>query len=359
MLKLIGGLSALVIIILTGFTVLGIKAHPAILPPVQKGFTVTPAPTIPPTPRVKIINNDYQIFQTFNNCGPAALSMALSYYGINISQEKLGQDLRPYQNPRGDNDDKSVSLDELASKAEEYQLSAFHRPDGTVEILKQLISRDIPVITRTRLTSDDDIGHYRIIRGYNDNTGEFIQDDPMQGHNLRYKYPDFEQLWRMFGNEYLVIVPENKLATALTVLGKNADQNSAWKNAVIDYQKITESSPDDIYARFNFAVALYHTGDFERSVWEYEKIENRLPFRTLWYQIEPVQAYFQLGNYGKVFEITEKILNNQNRADSELYLIRGEIYQKQGNIAAAKTEFEKAVYYNRNLKAAREKLGSL
>ena len=74
----------------------------------------TPTPTLPPLPSQKILPNDYHVFQTFNNCGPAALSMELSYYGINISQQELVQDLRPYQNPQGDNDDKSVTLDELA-----------------------------------------------------------------------------------------------------------------------------------------------------------------------------------------------------------------------------------------------------
>src|SRR3989344_5562076 len=36
----------------------------------------------------KVLNNNYHIFQTFNNCGPASLSMALSYYGVNESQQK-------------------------------------------------------------------------------------------------------------------------------------------------------------------------------------------------------------------------------------------------------------------------------
>src|SRR3989344_7034816 len=70
---------------------------------------ISPSPTQAPTPTPtiilaqptinKILNNDYHTFQSFNNCGPAALSMALSYYRINETQQKLGQDLRPYQVP--------------------------------------------------------------------------------------------------------------------------------------------------------------------------------------------------------------------------------------------------------------------
>src|SRR3989344_2491877 len=78
-------------------------------------------------PSKKVLNSNYHVFQSFNNCGPAALSMALSYYGINVSQEVLGQALRPYQVPGGNNDDKSVTLEELAEKSKEYNLVPYHR----------------------------------------------------------------------------------------------------------------------------------------------------------------------------------------------------------------------------------------
>ena len=87
-------------------------------------------------------------------------------------------------------------------------------------------------------------------------------------------------------------------------------------------------------------------------------MEQLLTWRTLWYQIEPIEAYYALGNYQRVFELTDNILGNYNRAFSELYLIRGEIYKLQGNAEQAKKEFEKALYYNENLQAAHEALQS-
>src|SRR3990167_10565658 len=131
------------------------------LSPIPSDFpTPTPTPTITleqPTAN-KVLSNDYHVFQSFNNCGPAALSMALSYYGINESQQKLGQDLRPYQNPQGDNDDKSVTLSELAEKSKEFGFVPFHRPNGDFEKIKYFIASDIPVITRTWTKPNEDIG---------------------------------------------------------------------------------------------------------------------------------------------------------------------------------------------------------
>ena len=285
--------------------------------------------------------------------------MALSYYNINVTQQELGQALRPYQNPQGDNDDKSTTLEELAEKSKEYNLIPFHRPGGNIETLKYFIASDIPVITRTFLTPGEDIGHYRVVRGYDDVTGELIQDDSLQNKNLRYLYNDFNLLWKSYNYEYLALVPKEKEEIAKAILGENYDPQVAWKNAVISAEQALEENPNDIYSQFNLSVALYHTGDYQRSVDEFEKVRPQLTFRTLWYQIEPVQAHFELGNYDRVFQLTDGILNYHNRAFSELYLIRGEIYKKQGNIELARAEFEKAVFYNVNLKSAQEALNRI
>ncbi len=299
-------------------------------------------------PGSKILPNDYHVFQSFNNCGPAAMSMALSYYGINESQQKLGNDLRPYQVLGGDNDDKSVTLKELAEKSKEYGFIPYHLPNGNIDLIKQFISYDMPIITRTWLKPNDDIGHYRVIKGYDDSTGEIIQDDSLQGKNLRYSYADFDAIWKKFNYEYLVLVPQEKQEIADAIVGADKDPKIAWQKALRQTQGELDKNPSDIDARFNLSVAYYNLGDFQKSVEEFEKAESQLPFRTLWYQIEPIQAYYELGNYPRVFEITERVLNYHNRAFSELYFIRGNIYLKQGNTEAAKQEFQKAVQYNQN-----------
>ncbi|HSA83926.1 MAG TPA: C39 family peptidase [Patescibacteria group bacterium] len=318
-----------------------------------------PTITLDPLPQSKLLSNDYHIFQTFNNCGPAALSMALSYYDIQVSQAELGQQLRPYQRAGGDNDDKSTTLEELAQQAEEYNLLTYHRPNGNPDLIKHFIANDIPVITRTWLSAQEDIGHYRIIKGFDDTSRQFIQDDSLQGKNLYYSYEDFNVIWEKFNFEYLVLVPKEKKELAEAILGEDANEQTAWTNAVALSRQHLNKNANNIYARFNLSVALYHIDDFEQSVKEFEQVENLLPFRTLWYQIEPIQAYYELGNYDRVFSITDRILNNHNRAFSELYLIRGKIYKKQGNLVAARTEFEKAVLYNTNLKKAQDALRAL
>jgi tetratricopeptide (TPR) repeat protein len=284
--------------------------------------------------------------------------MALSYYGINKSQAELGFELRPYQNPQGDNDDKSVTLEELAEKSKEYGFVPYHRPNGNIEIIKLFITYDIPIITRTLLHENEDIGHYRVVKGYDSAEQNIIQDDSLQGKNLRYSYEYFNALWKQFNYEYLVLVPADKVDIAKVILEEDIDGKIAWQKAVQSSENELNANPNNIYARFNLSVALYNVGEYQRSVEEFEKVENLLPFRTLWYQIEPILAYYELGNYDRVFQITDGILNKYNRAFSELYILRGNIYKNQDNIEAARSEFQKAVFYNVNLRSAQDALNS-
>ena len=325
----------------------------------------TPSPTSTPKivleipPMEKTLPGGYHTFQTFNNCGPASLSMALSYYGIDTTQKELGEVLRPYQNPQGDNDDKSVTLMELGEKAKEYGFIYYHRPNGSIELIKLFITYDIPVIARTITKEGEDIGHYRVIKGYNENAGELIQDDSLQGKDLSYTFDAFNTLWKAFNYEYLVLAKPEQEKLVEVILGENKDFVNSWRLASEFAKKQLRQDPNDVYAGFNLSVALYNIKDYPGSVNEFEKIKNRLPFRTLWYNIEPILSYFELGDYERVFDITNNILSNGNRAFSELYIVRGEIFMKQKNTVSARQEFEKALLYNQHLESVRGTLTNL
>lgn len=321
--------------------------------------TVTPAPPTLPDPVRYQINGGSHSYQTFNNCGPASLSMTLSFYDIFVSQKTLGDELRPYQNPQGNNDDKSVTLSELAEKAKDYNLIPYHRPNGNITIIKKFITNDLPVITRTLTKIDEDIGHYRVVYGYNDLNKTLLQNDSLQGKGLEFSFQDFLDLWKTYGYEYLVLVPRDKVPVAETILGSDVNELSAWQKATNSFENELSENSNDIQLRFSLSVAYYNIGNYEKSIEEFEKVESLLPFRTLWYQTEPLLAYQKLKRYDELLPKIDKVLNNYNLAFSELYQIRGEIYLEQGRIEDAKKEFEKATFYNRNYYPAQTSLESL
>ncbi|MDQ5981795.1 MAG: Peptidase protein [Patescibacteria group bacterium] len=310
--------------------------------------TPTPDDVVIKVPTQKLLSNNYHIFQTFNNCGPASLSMALSYYGLNVSQKTIGDSLRPYQNPAGDNDDKSVTLYELAEKSKEYDLIPYYRPNGTVEMIEKFITIDIPVITRTWLKADDDIGHYRVVKGYNQNTDTLIQDDSLQGKNLEYSYNDFNDVWDKFNYEFLVLIPKEKELEAKKILGNLIDEKTAWEQTVNTAHEYLSKNPNDINMRFNLSVAYYNSDNIVESIKQFEKIENELPQRTLWYQIEPILAYYKSGDYKSVIRLSDRVLNDENMAFSELHYLKSLTYSKIGEDALSRESNSKVEIYNRN-----------
>lgn len=358
-LSLAGAVAVIFVVVLPDRMDLAPPSPPEVVQKASTKSAPPPPPKEAPLPKTKILSTTYHTFQTFNNCAPAGLSIALSYYGIYKSQEVLAADLRPYNNPRGINDDKSTTPDELGAKAQEYGLTPYFRANGNINLLKRLVASGFPVLMRTLLEADKDFAHYRVVKGYDDTTEEIVQDDSYQGKNIRYSYDEFLKLWKPFGYEYLVLVPENKIAVVEAILGEEVNAKVSWQNAIRTAQGELAQNSGDTLARFNLSVALYYAGRYEEATKEFEKVEYVLPRLMTWYQIEPIRAYAALGNAGRVFELSDRILNDKNPAFSELYILRGQMYVAEGNLAAAKAEFEKAVLYNKNLEAAKEALASV
>lgn len=302
---------------------------------------------MPPESYILPVNTHF--YQTFNNCGPATLSMILSYYNRPVSQKVLGDKLRPYQNPQGDNDDKSVLGYELVNESKLQGFEAMEIAGGNIDVLEALIANDVPVILKTWLNIGEDIGHYRLAKGYDKVKGVFIFHDSYQGPNKEITYSDLNTMWEPFGFSFILVYEKKDSQTVAAILGDLTTKEQVYKKAL-------ENNSSLPYPTFNRSVAYYYLGDYEKSINEYEKAANLLPSRMLWYQYEPIMAYKETGNYNKVFELTDAIFENGNRAFSELYQIRGEAYLESNNPELAKAEFQKAIYYNSGFKPAQRSL---
>ena len=166
-------------------------------------------------------------------------------------------------------------------------------------------------------------------------------------------------LWEEYNYEYIVLVPPGKEALVQSIIGKDMDVTTAWQNAATVAQTQLTQNPSDIQAGFNLSVADYYLGNYAGSVAQFQKLEPSLPTHTLWYQMEPIEAYYELGNYAAVFSLASGIVNNGDAVYPELYVLEGQAYEKQGDTADAKAAFEKALFYNKNLLSAQQALAAL
>ncbi len=320
----------------------------------------SPAQSVAPKSDIKqpstsaLLHSQQYVYQTYNNCGPATLSMLLDFYGLNFTQQQIADQLRPFNNPQGYNDDKSVTLDEMASFATNQNLAAFKRANGDLDKIKKLTTNGIPVITITWIDEKGGFGHYRIIKGYDDLKQEIIQDDSIFGQEKRVSYGEFMRLWQVFNYDYLVIVPAEKSELVKNILGEEADERVAFVNAL--KRSLAEQSN---FAVFNQSINYYYLGQYDKSIQSFEQVQSKIPYRLIWYQLEPVLAYQKNKNFDKVFSLTQQIIQSGNPSFSEIYQIRGEVYLEQSDKVQAKKEFEKALLYNKNYQPAKLSLSQI
>lgn len=122
--------------------------------------------------------------QTPGYCGPAALKMALSHYGIEKSEDELARLI-------GATREAGCEPDQIVSAARALGLIAEYRKNGSIEELKRLVEDDVAVIVDW--FSPEENGHYSVVAGFE---GEMIVlADPHFGDYNRMPIAAFLNRW--------------------------------------------------------------------------------------------------------------------------------------------------------------------
>lgn len=280
--------------------------------------TATPSPT--PLPPQAMLTGILHQYQTWNNCGPANLAMALSFWGWKGDQRDTAAFLKP--NAR----DKNVMPYEMEAFVEEQtELNAVVRVGGNLQILKAFISSALPVIVEKGFEGigfDGWMGHYQVVTGYDDAKGVFYVQDSYKGPDLPISYEDMISNWRAFNFTYIVIYPDERRQQVLDILGLNAYDNFNYRTAEqIAAQEVSRLSGRDLYfALFNQGasrVALQDytgaTASFDAAFANYERIPTELrPWRMMWYQTGPYFAYYFTGRYADVVNLATQTLETMS-----------------------------------------------
>jgi len=295
----------------------------ALTPPVPTNTpaapTAMPSPTIAPTPLPPsaMLTGILHQYQMWNNCGPANLAMALSFWGWKGDQRNPAAVLKPNQR------DKNVMPYEMEAYVEEQtDLEAVVRVGGDLQTLKTFVAEGMPVIVEKGFEGvgfDGWMGHYQVVSGYDDVKGLFYVQDSYKGPDLEIPYEDMLSNWRAFNYTYLVVYPQDKRERVLNTLSLQAYDN--FNNHAAE-QKATQetaslSGRDLFFALFNQGVnrvALQdYTGAataFDAAFANYEQIpQAQRPWRMMWYQTAPYYAYYYTGRYIDVINLATQTLD--------------------------------------------------
>lgn len=306
-------------------------------------------------PDEKILGPMTHDYQRWNNCGPVTAAMTLSYFAVKQTQ----QDAASWLKPNGD--DKHVSGEEMIWYLEQFGLKGQIRVGGNIQLIEALLANDIPVIIYDLLNDKEDIGHYRVMRGYNRKKQTLISNDSYYGPQRKLSYSQFLKLWKPFNYKFIPVYKLEDEEKVRKILGETyINDYKMYENALQMTDRDLTVNQNDVFALLNKAESLLGLAKFSEAKDAFEKAQSLgLPRRTLWYITFPAKIYRELGEFDKVFELSERVFASGAASSSEYYYERGLAYLAQGQKEKAKEEFNLALNYQPNYKPAREALKNI
>lgn len=174
-----------------------------------------------------------------NYCGPACLTMVLNSWAgpRSFDQQKIADEIFDSGNQATYNSELV-----LYPRTKGFESYSFQ---GDLRTLKDLIRNDIPVIVLTKTLKRLAKGHYRVVVGFDDETGQIIFHDPLFGGRRAMTTKRFLKVWE---------------------LGKGRNQ-SRWTMVVVPGQGPFPfpALQNDPLTSINLATAYYRRSDYERS----------------------------------------------------------------------------------------------
>ena len=281
--------------------------------------TATPEPTATPFPVPAAFELDGMglEYQSMNNCGPANLSMNLTFWGWPTTQDVTKAGLRTHK------DDRNVMLSEMRDFViEKTNLTALVRYGGTIDVVKRLVSNGYPVLLERGHTDPDDgwMGHYSIVTAYDDAKQTVRIPDTLLGI-MNLSYSDLMLDWAHFDGIYLVVYPPEREAEVLALLGPDADPAKNLQNTLDQVTARIQqvSGREQFFAWYSRGSVLVEMQNYIEAAQSYDQAfavyaqlspEER-PWRITWYQVGAYPAYYYTGRYQDSLSLAMQTLSNK------------------------------------------------
>jgi hypothetical protein len=241
-------------------TVVEVAAAPAAAP-------AQSLPTPKEAPASAVFNDMKHVWQSLNNCGPAAVVMALSAMGVDVNQETARLALR------GTNVNRGMGPQGVGPWVQEnFELRSTWRNNGTNALIKRLIANGfVPMVTQwMQDPSISRVAHWRTIRGYDDARGVFYVNDSMLGNMVPLTYDWFGRNWQSFAYRYMVIYRPEEEPLLKAVIG--ADWSDSYvRQAMYERAKTEAAAQNTNFAWLAYGEAAYANGIFDEAVAAFER----------------------------------------------------------------------------------------
>lgn len=309
----------------------------------------TPVPDLPPPPATARLKSVAHVWQTWNNCGPATVTMALSAIG---RAETLAGAVAVLKTSA---DDKNVNPDELVEYARSRGARTEWRTGGDLVTLKRLLAASVPVIVEVGFEPHpgDWMGHYRLLVGYDDRSERFVAYDSYlgPGQNVPQPYGPFDADWRAFNRSFMPVYLPSQADAVIAILGSAGDPGQ-WNRALARAVADAEMNPENAHAWFNVGTSLVKLERMEEAASAFDEARRlKLPWRMLWYQFGPFEAYLATGRNEDVLALASGTLTRSNDLE-EIQYYKGRALHALGRPAEARSAFAAAIRANQRFSPA-------
>lgn len=323
--------------------------------------------------------------QLWNNCGPATVTNALTFFGYSDDQVRAQDFLKP------NIEDKNVSpwqmVEFVNSQVPEMPVFALQRNGGTIDTLRTLIANDFPVIIEEGYDppglNAGWMGHYLLMKGYDDNARIFTTHDSYEGANYNYSYDHIAEYWQHFNYTYIVLYRAEREAELMTLLGNDADELNNIINSLTIANGEANADVNDSWAWFNLGTNYVDLANYERdnrneaTAMTYfnnartafdRAREIGIPFRMLWYQFGIYETYYEIaqasadsgianGLYAEIVRLSRQTIDNCQNPDGicyveETYYYAGLAREALGETENALLNYNTALQINANFQPA-------
>jgi tetratricopeptide (TPR) repeat protein len=125
-----------------------------------------------------------------------------------------------------------------------------------------------------------------------------------------------------------------------------------WLRALSQVQTELKDEPDQAFLWFNLGSIYNELEEYERSAAAFDQARSiGLPWRMLWYQFGPYEAYYQIGRYEDVIVLADVTLQDRPYFE-ESYFYMGLALDALGQDDQALSSLERAVRFNPNFEPA-------
>jgi len=207
------------------------------------------------------------LWQSLNNCGPAAVVMALSTLGIEADQEEARLALRGADVRRGMG---PGPVDPWVKQL--YGVRAVSRLNGTIDLMKHFVANGFaPMVTQwMQDPAISRIAHWRIVRGYDDALNVFYVNDPMLGANVALSYDWFNANWQAFSYRWMVLYWPADAEQVQRIVGPDWSE-LAMRDRFYARAKADAQAQDTSSAWLAYGEAAYQDGWFAEAVAAFER----------------------------------------------------------------------------------------